>query len=57
MSAILTFAERNDLVAYLRHPLHDRIGRKFWEYSDSALVAEMETVDARTGDLVKLLVE
>jgi hypothetical protein len=56
-TAILEFDHADGLLAYLRHPLHEQIGRKFWEYSESALVLEMELADPRTDDLTRLLVK
>jgi len=55
-SAVIEFADRDDLVAYLTHPLHRELGRKFWEFCASTVVTEVETADAKSTDVVDLLV-
>jgi hypothetical protein len=43
--ALIEFDDVDGLIAYLRHPKHDDLGRMFWEYCSDALVMESETHD------------
>lgn len=42
--AVLDFADRAQLVAYLRDDSHKRLGRAFWELCESCAVCEVETI-------------
>jgi Stress responsive A/B Barrel Domain len=42
---IVEFDDRDGLVAYLRHPLHEALGALFYETSAIALACDFETVD------------
>lgn len=42
-SAVLEFAGTEELVAYLNHPLHHRLGELFWKYCADTVVVEVET--------------
>jgi hypothetical protein len=51
--ATLEFDEAADLMAYLEHPAHQDLGRRIFESSESVLVYDYETIDAREiGDWV-----
>lgn len=56
-TAILDFATRSDLIAYLQHPLHHELGRLFWVYCESTIVVEVEARDAKSDEIVDLLAE
>ena len=55
-SAVVEFADPAGLLAYLTHPLHRELGRRFWESCASTVVIEVETADAKSTDVVDLLV-
>ena len=52
-SAIIEFDSEADLRAYLDHPKHLELGRRFFQSVDSALVYDYTTVDA--GQVRELL--
>lgn len=56
-AAVLEFEDAGALVSYLHHPEHRKLGRLFWEYCDSTVVMEAETVDVKAGSVVSLLVK
>jgi hypothetical protein len=41
-AAVLEFASSAELLGYLRHPDHARLGRLFWEMCESTVVVEVE---------------
>lgn len=43
-AAVLEFASREALVAYLNDSSHARLGQMFWEYCDSCVISEVETM-------------
>lgn len=43
--AVVELDDHAGLVAYLEHPLHQALGRLFYEMSAHALAADFETVD------------
>jgi len=45
-STIIEFADRTALVQYLNHPLHQQLGRLFWENCESTVISEVELVEA-----------
>ena len=45
LAAILEFHDEEGLLEYLRDPLHEEVGRKFWEYCDGTTIAEMRMAD------------
>jgi hypothetical protein len=55
MTAILEFANRERLVEYLSHPLHDKLGRRFWELCASTVIVEADSMDARADGVVDFL--
>lgn len=55
-AAILEFDTRSALVAYLRHPLHEKIGRLFWENCERTAISEVEVVDMNDPDIINALV-
>lgn len=48
-AAILEFADRDGLVAYLNDSSHGRLGQMFWEYCESCVVCEVETNASATA--------
>jgi Stress responsive A/B Barrel Domain len=46
--AIFEFADAEALKQYLKHPLHQRLGRLFWELCESAVVIEAAMQDGKT---------
>jgi uncharacterized membrane protein len=42
---VVEIDDRNGLVAYLHHPLHEALGALFYETSATALACDFETVD------------
>ena len=55
-SAVVEFEGIPGLIEYLQHPLHQELGRLFWEYCADTVVLEVEGVDAKTAAVVDLLV-
>jgi len=52
-SAILEFDSKADLRAYLDHPQHQELGRRFFESADAALVYDFTMVEpGQVRDLV-----
>lgn len=43
--AILEFATREDLEAYLEHPAHEMLGAQFYVTSDHAMVLDFELLE------------
>ena len=56
-AAVLEFDGKDELVAYLTHPLHHRLGRMFWETCDSTVVMEVACVDGKDAVSVEVLVK
>lgn len=56
-AAVLEFKDRNDLIGYLNHPSHARLGAMFWEYCDHAraVVIEIEMLRSDDPTLVQFL--
>ena len=50
-AAILEFDDEAGLIAYLRHPRHEELGRLFWECCESTIVSEHQMIDALRDDL------
>jgi Stress responsive A/B Barrel Domain len=48
--AIIEFADRPRLDAYLAHPVHAELGRLFYDMSEQALAFDYEVVDERVGE-------
>jgi hypothetical protein len=49
-AAILQFANRDDLLSYLRHPAHSDVGGRFWEICQATTVFEGELLDLKRVD-------
>ena len=56
-AAILEFDDEAGLIAYLRHPRHEELGRLFWECCDSTIVSEHQIIDALGDDLERFVAE
>lgn len=54
-AAVLEFADRAALVSYLTHPAHDKLGQLFWQYCESTIILEVECADARSDQVVALI--
>jgi len=52
-AAVLEFDDRAGLVAYLRHPLHQDLGQRFWRLCERTAIVEVDLIDARTDDLAR----
>jgi len=53
--AIMEFEDTRGLLEYLRHPLHEKLGRLFWEMCESTVIVEVELADGKSRDLVEFL--
>lgn len=49
-AAILQFRGRSELLAYLQHPLHADVGRRFWQVCEATVVFEGELFDLKSGN-------
>ena len=56
-AAVFEFATREDLVAYLTHPLHDHLGLLFWQNCEATVIVEVECADARSDEAVQLIAD
>jgi len=56
-AAILEFADQAGLVAYLNHPIHEELGRAFWEVCASTAILEVEFVDGMADNLIESIQE
>ena len=54
-TAILEFSDEPALIEYLRHPLHDKLGRRFWELCASTVIVESDSMDIRDDGVVDFL--
>jgi hypothetical protein len=54
-AALIEFADEAALRAYLDHPAHDELGRRFYQTAESALVFDFTIRDAR--EVRKLLAD
>jgi len=50
-AAVLEFDDRDGLVGYLQHPLHQELGRLFWLVCERTAIVEVDLTDAKSGDL------
>ena len=51
--AILEFESKDDLVAYLDHAAHERLGRQFYTASEAAVAYDFALLDpSRTSELL-----
>jgi len=41
-AAVLEFADRESLLAYLKHPLHEQLGALFWRACERTTIVEVE---------------
>lgn len=54
-AAVLEFSDRAALVDYLRNPLHEDLGRLFWETCAASVICEVESADIGDPVAVELL--
>ena len=51
--AVLEFDSRADLIAYLDHPAHEKLGMQFYATSEAALAYDFDLLDpTRTAELL-----
>ena len=43
--AVIEFASRDDLLAYLDHPAHEALGRQFYQHAERAAAYDIEMID------------
>lgn len=53
--AIIEFGDKPALLSYLAHPIHERLGRLFWQACERTLIVDSETHDMRSKDLINFL--
>jgi hypothetical protein len=56
-TAVLEFEDKQKLMAYLAHPLHERLGQLFWNVCESTMIVDVEMSDVRAKDLITLIQE
>jgi hypothetical protein len=54
-AAIFEFVTRDDLAAYLTHPVHDRLRSIFWDLCQATLIADVELFDPASSQLDSLV--
>jgi len=54
-AAVLEFKDRKALLAYLRDPIHQELGRLFWESCERTVVSEVEFRDGQDPSLSEFL--
>ena len=54
-TAILEFADEKALIEYLHHPLHEKLGQRFWELCAATVIVETDAMDARADGVVDFL--
>lgn len=55
-AACLEFHSGKELAAYLNHPLHQELGRMFWECCAKTTISEVELVDLNSESTIDKLV-
>ena len=53
-AAVMEFDDYIGLQAYLKHPLHEVLGKLFWQYCGATLVIDAEMGDPKTEDVGSL---
>jgi hypothetical protein len=56
-AACLEFSTTEDLVSYLNHPMHQTLGRLFWEFCAKTTISEIEVVDLASNSALDMLVK
>ena len=56
-AAYLEFDSSGELTSYLNHPMHQELGRLFWECCAKTTIAEVELVDLNIESIVDELVQ
>jgi hypothetical protein len=54
VAACLEFDDRQGLDAYMAHPRHAELARRFWQYCESTVFADVSMVDPVTADIVSV---
>lgn len=54
-AAVFEFDDRDGLIEYLRHPIHQELGRLFWLVCERTSIVEVDLTDAKTETLTNLL--
>jgi hypothetical protein len=55
--AIFDFEDASALKQYLTHPLHQHLGRLFWDTCESTIVVEAVMYDGKADGLVEFLLD
>ena len=55
--AIFEFEDPAGLREYLKHSLHQQVGRLFWEMCESTVVVEATMADGRSEELIDFLLD
>jgi len=55
--AILEFDDASGLGTYLKHPLHDELGKLFWELCESTVIVEADLTEARDAQTADFLLK
>jgi hypothetical protein len=48
------FESRSSLMAYLKHPLHERLGELFWKVCESTTIVDVEMQDVGVASVASL---
>lgn len=56
-AACLEFESAKELSAYLNHPLHQELGRLFWECCAKTTISEVELVNLDSESAIDTLVK
>jgi hypothetical protein len=52
--AVIEFADKDGLMAYLAHPLHEKLGQLFWKVCESTMIADVEMQPAGGASVISL---
>jgi hypothetical protein len=55
-AAVLEFSQRQALLDYLAHPIHQSLGKLFWQVCDSTQIYDVEMVDASIASISDVMV-
>ena len=54
-AAVVEFDDSEGLVEYLTHPIHQKLGKMFWDICDRTTIIETKMADAKVSEIVDLL--
>ena len=52
--AVMEFDDKSNLLSYLNHPLHEKLGQLFWKVCESTMIADVEMQDASSANVASL---